>query len=135
MPPALKSIDHVHVFVLNRVAAIDWYLNVLGMKPIGELEFWSKDGGPLTITDPSGNVHIAIFESSKERCRSTIALGVGATEFMDWKQHLSEKLVQSLEAVDHTVSWSLYFTDLDGNPYEVTTYEYDAVAEQLRTEA
>ena len=135
MPPALKSIDHVHVFVSNRVAAIDWYLNVLGMKPIDELEFWSKDGGPLTITDPSGNVHIAIFESSKERCRSTNALGVGATEFMDWKQHLSEKLAQSLEAVDHTVSWSLYFTDLDGNPYEVTTYEYDAVAEQLRTEA
>ena len=135
MPPALKSIDHVHVFVSNRVAAIDWYLNVLGMKPVGELEFWSKDGGPLTITDPSGNVHIAIFESSNARCRSTIALGVGATEFMDWKQHLSEKLAQSLEAVDHTVSWSLYFTDLDGNPYEVTTYEYDAVAKQLRTEA
>ena len=105
------------------------------MSPIAELEFWAKDGGPLTISDAGGSVHIAIFESAPMKCRSTIALGVGAAEFMEWKRHLSEKLERELRAEDHEVSWSLYFNDPDGNPYEITAYEYQVLAKLLRTEA
>jgi sugar lactone lactonase YvrE len=33
---------------------------------------------------------------------------------------------------DHQVSWSLYFSDPDGNPYEITSYEYGELPAQLR---
>ena len=135
MMPTLKSIDHIHVFVANRNAAMTWYKETLGLTPIAELEFWAKGGGPLTITDRGGSVHIALFESAPVQCRSTIALGVGAAEFMAWKQHLGEKLGRKLEPEDHDVSWSLYFNDPDGNPYEITTYEYEGLSKMLRTEA
>ena len=135
MPPPLKSIDHIHVFVANRDAARIWYEEVLGLIPIADLEFWAKDGGPLTLSDTGGAVHIALFESAPLKCRSTIALAVGALEFLAWQRHLSEKLKTTFQAEDHEVSWSLYFDDPDGNPYEVTTYEYAALAQTLRTEA
>jgi catechol-2,3-dioxygenase len=135
MTPTLKSIDHIHVFVANRDAARIWYEEVLGLTPIVDLEFWAKDGGPLTLSDAGGNVHIALFESVPIKCRSTIALGVSAAEFLAWKRHLSEKFKATVRAEDHEVSWSLYFNDPDGNPYEVTTYEYSAVAQALHTEA
>ncbi len=106
----------------------------MGLTPVTELAFWAKDGGPLTLSDAGGSVHIALFESVAQKCRSTIALGVGATEFLAWKLHLSEKLEKAIPAVDHEASWSLYFNDPDGNPYEVTTYEYAPVAQVLRTE-
>ena len=43
------------------------------------------------ISDRGKRVHIALFESAPVKCRSTIALGVGAAEFMAWKRHLGEK--------------------------------------------
>jgi hypothetical protein len=30
------------------------------------------------------------------------------------------------------VSWSLYFSDPDGNPFEITSYEHAALAPQLQ---
>jgi catechol-2,3-dioxygenase len=35
---------------------------------------------------------------------------------------------------DHDLSVSLYFHDPDGNPFEITTYEYQAVKAALGTE-
>ena len=135
MTPILKSIDHIHVYVVNRGIATNWYHKVLGMKPITDLEFWANDGGPLTISDSSGSVHLALFESKKEKCRSTIAFGVGAKEFLAWQIHLGETFKQEVKAVDHAVAWSLYFTDPDGNPFEITSYDHESLAKSLRTEA
>lgn len=98
MAPKLKSIDHIHVFVANRQSARTWYENVLDMTPIAELEFWGENGGPLTLSDPYGNIHIALFESCADKCRSTIAFAVVATEFMAWKKHLTEKIGKDLDA-------------------------------------
>jgi catechol 2,3-dioxygenase-like lactoylglutathione lyase family enzyme len=134
MPPALKSIDHVHVFVTNRSAATAWYEDVMGMSPVPELAFWSVDGGPLTIADPGGNVHIALFEAAASTRRSTVALGVSADAFIAWREHLGDKLGRPVRAEDHQVSWSLYFSDPDGNPYEITTYEYEAVSRLLKAD-
>lgn len=135
MTPTLKSIDHIHVFVSNRAAATRWYREILGLNPVPELEFWANDGGPLTISDAGASVHFALFEAAPLQCRSTIALGVGAAEFMAWQQHLSAKLDKRLAAVDHQASWSLYFSDPDGNPYEITTYDHEAVERLLRDRA
>jgi catechol 2,3-dioxygenase-like lactoylglutathione lyase family enzyme len=125
-PPAIRSVDHIHVFVADRAAAERWYERVLGFARVKEYEFWAADGGPLTIQNREGTVHIALFERPAEKCRSTIALGVGAHEFLAWRDHLSRTLEQEPALEDHELSVSLYFRDPDGNPYEITTYEYQA---------
>lgn len=126
--PAVGGIDHVHVFVADRSAAVDWYERVLGMTPVADLAFWAPDGGPLTLTDAAGTVHLALFERPPAPCRSTIALRADAVSFLGWRAHLARTLGTTLEPVDHQVSWSLYFIDPDGNPFEITTYDYAAIA-------
>ena len=132
MAPALSGIDHVHVFVSDRVAAEAWYHRILGFKRLPHLEFWAADGGPLTLANAASSIHLALFEKSREKCRSTVALGAGATEFLAWRTHLRSAFGRDIEVVDHRVAWSLYFEDPDGNPFEITSYEYDAVSARLR---
>jgi catechol-2,3-dioxygenase len=128
----LISIDHVHIFVSNRDASEKWYQRVLGLTRVPELEFWATDEGPLTIGNEGGSVHLALFERPAEKCRSTIAFSVSATSFLSWRRHLSTALDRTVDAVDHQVSWSLYFSDPAGNPYEITSYEYSELASTLR---
>lgn len=123
MPPELQAFDHVHVFVSNRLKSEDWYRSVLGLHRTKELEFWAEDGGPLTIQNASGTVHIALFERPAQPCRSVIALRVSASEYQAWKAHLQASLPGQVSEEDHVASLSLYFGDPDGNPYELTTYE------------
>lgn len=123
MAPILEAFDHVHVFVADRAAAERWYQRVLGLRPTAELAFWAADGGPLTLQNASGTVHIALFEREPRPCRSTIALRVTAGEYEAWKQHLARELPQGFHEENHEVSWSLYFSDPDANPYEITSYE------------
>jgi catechol-2,3-dioxygenase len=135
MPPELDRVDHLHVFVADRAAAERWYTQVLGLQRVPELVFWASDGGPLTLGNAAGTIHIALFERPATACRSTIALGTTAACFLAWREHLAGVFGRAIEAVDHTVSWSMYFSDPDGNPYEVTTYDHAAVATALRATA
>ena len=134
-PPTVQGIDHVHVYVSDRVASEAWYSRVLGFVRMKEYEFWAEDGGPLTIQNLDGTIHIALFERPAEKCRSTIALGANASEFLAWKAHLGQALNKEPTVEDHDVSYSLYFQDLDGNPYEITTYEYQASKRGLAASA
>jgi catechol-2,3-dioxygenase len=131
MPPTLERVDHVHVFVSDRMASEQWYAKVMGLRRVKELEFWAADGGPLTIANPSGTIHLALFERPADRCRSTIALAADAASFGEWRAHLSESLARPIDPVDHQLSWSLYFSDPDGNPFEITSYDYAALASKL----
>jgi catechol-2,3-dioxygenase len=130
--PQMKSIDHVHVSVVDRAAAEYWYENVLGLTRVKELEFWAPNGGPLTIQNRSETVHLALFEGTPNKRPSTVAFEVGAEEFGQWQAHLAKVLGVQLEAEDHTVSWSIYFSDPDGNPFEITSYEYEAIQRLAR---
>ncbi len=129
--PALDGIDHVHVFVTDRAAAEGWYARVLGLSRVTRLAGWAADGGPLTLADASGRIHLALFERGAQACRSTIALAVSAQGFMAWRAHLAVALGKPARTEDHQLSWSMYFADPDGNPYEITSYEYDAVGKLL----
>ena len=126
MAPTLKNIDHVHVFVADRVAAEAWYARMLGFTRIVALESWAADGGPLTIADASGAIHVALFEGAPIRTRSTLAFGTDAVQFLAWRQHLAQVLGHSVSQEDHGMALSLYFSDPDGNPFEITTYEHEA---------
>ena len=127
MPLELQAFDHIHVFVTNRVRSEDWYRNVLGLYRTKELEFWAEDGGPLTIQNTSGSIHVALFERAAQPCRSVIAIRVGASEYLAWRVHLDVSLQGQVSEEDHVASRSLYFRDPDGNPYELTTYEIAAL--------
>ena len=128
MAPDLERVDHLHVFVADRPAAEQWYGRVLGLKRVAALARWATDGGPLTVGNPAHTVHIALFERpAAAKSRSTIALATSAEGLLAWQRHLAAELGKAPERVDHEVSWSIYFEDPDGNPYEITTYDYDAL--------
>ena len=135
MAPALQRIDHVHVFVADRAAAEAWYARVMSLRRIAELAFWSADGGPLTVGNTGHGVHVALFEGANRNCRSTIAFGVPGAELLAWQTHLQEVLGRRIELVDHQVSWSLYFNDPDGNPFEITSNDHAVVSALLRETA
>jgi catechol-2,3-dioxygenase len=125
MPPEIEAFDHIHVYVADRRAAEQWYRQVLGFQRIEELAFWAADGGPLTLQDASATVHLALFERPRERNRATIALRASGAQFAQWLAHLRRELRGEVTVEDHGVSVSLYFTDPDANPYEITTYQHE----------
>lgn len=123
MTPSVERIDHIHVFVADREAATRWYGRVFGFQVVPELAHWAEGGGPLTLADASGAIHLALFERAPKANRATIAFGVTAAQFAAWQEHLPAVLGRPVEKVDHGAAWSLYFDDPDGNPYEITTYD------------
>lgn len=127
----LLDIDHIHVVVADREAALDWYARVLGLIPVETLRFWAVDGGPMTIANPSQTVTLALFEGDSSETRPAIALRVDADGFRGWQKHLELILNTPPRLEDHRVSWSLYFADPDGNRFEITTYDYHELASEL----
>jgi catechol 2,3-dioxygenase len=130
MTPKLDGIDHIHVYVPDWTAAEDWYRSVLGFGRVDALMVWAVDGGPLTLENPEGNVHLALFEKASHPDTSAIAFGASGEEFLAWKAHLQRHQLE-LRISDHDLAYSLYFSDPWGNLHEITTYERDYVAENL----
>ena len=82
--------------------------------------------------NPSGSIHHALFEQPPQPGNpSTIALSTGATGFVGWRHRHAASRAETPREVDHGQSWSLYFRDPDGNPYEITTYEHAAATTAL----
>ena len=125
MVPALNNIDHVHVYVKSWSEAEPWYEKVLGFKREEKFEAWAVDGGPLTLQNDNGNVHLALFESDQPPT-STIAFGVSGEEYLAWITHL-ESCGLELRVADHELAWSLYFHDPFGNYHEITSYDHELI--------
>lgn len=129
--PRLLGVDHVHVFVEDRAAAEAWYARVLGLARSPGLAFWASGGGPLTLQDRDDTVHLALFERPRQPNRATLALRVDAEAFAAWRAHLAAVPALAVTVEDHEIALSLYFSDPDGNPYEITTYEHAAARAAL----
>lgn len=122
--PELEKIDHVHIYAPDRLEAEEWYEEVLGFSRVAKLEKWFKDGGPLTLSN--GGVHLALFENNDKKS-TTIAFSVDAANYKAWKEQLTRNKVSFVEN-DHELSWSIYFSDPYENPFEITSYSYDEIA-------
>ncbi|GIU48206.1 MULTISPECIES: VOC family protein [Shewanella] len=121
----LACFDHIHIYVKDRKAAEVWYREVLGFNAVETLAFWAVGNGPLVLAHQ--HLHLALFESQADK-RTTVAFGVDATNFFLWQQKLTDHRV-SFTVSDHEITWSIYFCDPDGNPFEITSFDYDAIRE------
>ena len=128
MTISLDQIDHVEVYVRNVAAAVRWYAEVLGLKLIHDL----PPPNPKMIG--TGGTMLAIFKAKEDgpdnadddsqppiRWRR-VAWRTSKGGFEQAQQHLSENGVDFTGPIDHGISWSIYFNDLDGNPLEITYY-------------
>jgi len=134
MTPKLAGIDHLHVQVGNWKEAEKWYGETLNLSRIEALMSWAVRNGPLTIGNPEGNVHLALFESSKPKPVNVIAFGALGEEFLSWKTHL-ESLGLALRVVDHKIAYSMYFRDPWKNNHEITSYDHEFVRKQLASDS
>jgi catechol 2,3-dioxygenase-like lactoylglutathione lyase family enzyme len=147
---AVDGIDHVELFVADAERAHEWYAETLGFTPDDSFEEWWETGtGPLVLTVEDAGPKLALFErEDAERGDSVsphrVAFGTDAAGFGSFLDRLESLAVTNRagdpispdDVRDHGLSYSVYFTDPDGNRLELTTYDYEAVSEQLadRTE-
>jgi hypothetical protein len=100
-------------------------------------------GGPLTISSDDGNTSLALFQKGPERVgesKRTVAFRVDGDGFMTFLARLERHELQDAQGErvtikdieDHGKSFSIYFCDPYGNPYELTTYEYQYVSDLLQ---
>lgn len=130
--PGFAALDHVHIHVRDRAEAEQWYACVLGFRRLPEYAFWAEGRGPLTISDGSERLHLALFERDVPQVGAGIALRVNAEEFQAWISHFRATLGRECVPVDHKKTWSIYVDDPDGNTIEITTYQYAEVASLQR---
>lgn len=129
----LDGIDHIHIYVSDRTESEKWYAAVFGLFRTEHLECWATDGGPLTLQNRSGSIHLALFESSSIQ-NTTVAFKTSAAELLKCLEFLASKDIK-LQPIDHRLAWSVYLRDPDGNPYEITTYEYEVFAAAFKANA
>lgn len=103
MRPALNGVDHLHVDVGNWKEAEEWYGSVLNFRRVDALMDWAVDGGPLTVENAEGTIHLALFESDNPASTNVIAFGSSGSEFLKWKEHLEGKALE-LRVTDHELA-------------------------------
>lgn len=130
MAPTLSNVDHLHVNVGSWSEAEAWYQTVLGFKRVDALMAWAVKNGPLTVENPEGTIHLALFESEHPQTTDVIAFGASGDEFLNWKAHLESQGLK-LRVTDHKLAYSIYFDDPWQNNHEITTYDRDYVAAKL----
>ena len=131
MNSKLQNIDHIHVFVSDRRQALEWYNNILGLKPSEEVPVL-PESGPLMIRNNEENINIALFKGMPKSNRAVIAFKVSGEEFINCHNKINDSLTKNIEIVDHDMQFSIYFEDPFGNPYEITSYDYDMITEFQR---
>lgn len=120
-----KHIDHVEVFVRDLEAAVRWYGEVLGLR---EIERWD----PHPVMVGVGHTMLALFQakdegqpdlSSRAPHWHRTAWRTDAEGFEAAQDHLRQLGIAFRGPIDHDLALSIYFTDPDGNPLEITYYK------------
>lgn len=142
--PSIGGVDHVELYVSDWDEAAAWYERVLGLAPDDSYAEWRETrSGPLMLS-VDGTTDLALFErESAKRGEGVspyrVAFGTDADGFLafldrlvslDLTDHAGDTVTRR-DVVDHELTYSVYFTDPDGNLLELTTDEYDAVTDGL----
>lgn len=141
----VTGVDHVELFVSDWDDARAWYERVLGYTPDGAFErWWRTDEGPLVLSADGAATKLALFERERATRGASVsphqvAFRTDADGFLAFRDRL-ETLgltdrdgdpVTPDDVVDHELSYSVYFTDPDGNWLELTTNRHEAVSRRL----
>jgi catechol 2,3-dioxygenase-like lactoylglutathione lyase family enzyme len=151
VPVSIQRIDHIKVSVPDRHDAAAWYERVFGLKilhgPAWDAAAAMPDG-PLFLGtgDALDGPKLALLEGEPLGEHPPIGLtrasfGVPAESFLSFLDRLDElalidekgKRVTRADLVDQWIAWSLYFNDPYGNRYELLTYDYETVKQQVQT--
>ena len=144
----VKQIDHVEMFVPDRVAAAEWYTRVLGLEVVEDFRVWADDaGGPLMISTREGGTKLALFHGTSQSSRPTVgfhrvAFAVDGDSFIEFVNgveslHLHDRdgrPVSASSVFDHQLAFSIYFSDPYGHNLEITTYDHEQVRAALAVE-
>ncbi len=143
----IEQMDHVELFVPDRLEAAEWYEKVLGLKIVEEYRHWSDNPkGPLMISPDDGNTKIALFTGQPQADKDTAGFYLAAfrtngSSFLKFLDRLENDLelfnhkgkkVTGKAAADHDKAFSIYFNDPYGNRLELTTYEHEYVRRKLK---
>ena len=127
------------MFVSDRDKAANWYEKIFGLKPIKELDMWTKIG-PLFIGTEDRSVTLALMNGKKDIDGSInrMAFRTSGEKFIDFLNHVEElklfflkEKVTKEQVVDHDLSYSIYFDDPDGNKLELTCYDHDFLKSKI----
>lgn len=142
-PFRVRHIDHVELYVPDQREAAAWYRQVFGLEVLHDYEHWAANG-PLMISADGGATKLALFQGdppgfTRHRGFQRVAFNVDGPGFLQFLQRLDRspvfdhdgRQVHTLDAVDHDLSFSVYFCDPYGNRYEITTYDYEQVKKAL----
>ncbi|HUO93039.1 MAG TPA: VOC family protein [Rhizomicrobium sp.] len=133
----VERLDHVHVYVKDRDRAVRWYEDVLGLSKQYEDTDHGDGRGPVVMSSDGGRTHLALIQSNDAGPHlRVIAFRVDAKGFKAFAARLGSldlrglkgERITAADVVDHGDTWSIYFCDPDGNPYEVTTYDHAGFA-------
>lgn len=138
---SIEDIDHIEMFVSDREKAAKWYEGIFGLKPIKELDAWTKIG-PLFIGTEDRSITLALMNGKKENDGSINRMAFRTTgekfiNFLDKVDSLDlfflEEKVTKEQVVDHDLSYSIYFDDHDGNKLELTSYDHDYLKSKIKS--
>lgn len=138
------SLDHVHLRVPDRDAAVAWYCRHLGFEQIESQRFWAEgiEGGPAQISADGGRTAIAVFQASPffpaAPLTAGIAFGVDASTFSDFVRSLPGVLerepgtaLEHSDVVDFDLCFAYDFVDPWGTRIEINCYEHDEITRLL----
>ena len=142
MPLKPVSLDHVNIFVRNAARSHQWYTDILGLhtQDIFYHPGTEKMRAAFLACDPDHAHDIALFEVGEEAALQE--KGQVGLNHVAWRMASLDDLAAMyrklkakdvpIHVSDHTISIGVYFSDPDGNPFEITSYEYAALAAELR---
>jgi len=124
----IDTIDHVHVYVGDLPAAAEWYQQLLGFEHDVAFSEWYRQGGPYVIR--CGAAALSLFQRPVSKPGNTIAFAIQAIKISTLLERL-QLFKLHFTVVDHQLTWSVYFCDLDCNPIEITCNDYAAATPMM----
>jgi len=128
----IDRLDHVHLNVTDRSAAVDWYRRVLGLRPFGDAD--PADGHPLFLAPANGAHHcVSLFVGRPmQGVNHNVAFHADAAGFVAFTERLPQPDLRgkhggpltAADSNDYGLAITFDFLDLDGNQLELVTYDH-----------
>jgi len=133
----VSALDHVHIYVADLDAAVDWYGRILGLVPHPSTSQLDQRGISGVYMATSRGQYCATFFEGKPPSDGdhTTAFRVPGRLFIAFGEALDHLgvparnggVLRKGDCEDHQLAFSYYFQDPDGNHLEITTYDHAPV--------